>query len=82
MLARRDRVIRAVTAVIVLYVGTHFLLFPSGQERFWGPFYIVAGMISAIAALHPQPPQQETHCNKENLTPLGKSEATILAQEI
>ena len=37
-LGRKTRVSQAIAAVTTFYVAAHFLLFPSGQERFWGPF--------------------------------------------
>jgi len=46
------RVTRALGLVTGFYVCTHFILFPSGQERFWGPFYLRAAMMMTIGALH------------------------------
>ena len=51
--ARKTRVSQAIGVVTAFYVATHFLLFPSGQERFWGPFYVGSATIMAIAALSP-----------------------------
>ncbi len=56
-LARRTPVSQAIAVVTTFYVASHFVLFPSGQERFWGPFYIVTAMIMTIAAWSRQSPQ-------------------------
>lgn len=56
-LGRRTRVTQALAAVTTCYVFLHFLMFPSGQERFWGPFYLCSAMTMAIAAWR-QPPAQ------------------------
>jgi hypothetical protein len=50
LLARRRPVTQVIAAVIVFYVIFHLLLFPSGQERFWGVFYIGCGMILMIGS--------------------------------
>jgi hypothetical protein len=58
--ARRHPVSRAILVVTTFYVATHFFLFPSGQERFWGPFYISTAMIMAIAAWYHEAPARPT----------------------
>jgi hypothetical protein len=47
---RRDRTTQAIAAVTAFYLVSHFLLFPSGQERFWGVFYIGCAVVLMIAA--------------------------------
>jgi hypothetical protein len=63
--ARRHPVSRAILVITTFYVATHFLLFPSGQERFWGPFYIGTAMTMAIAAWDAQPPQSDVGSHSE-----------------
>jgi len=48
--SRRNRVTQAIAVVTAFYTCAHFFLFPSGQERFWGPFYLACGMTMVIAA--------------------------------
>ena len=50
--AQRQRTSQAIAAVITFYLIFHFLLFPSGQERFWGVFYIGCAMVLMIGAWH------------------------------
>jgi hypothetical protein len=50
--AQRHRTSQAIAAVTTFYLVFHFLLFPSGQERFWGVFYIGCGMVLMIGAWH------------------------------
>ncbi|PYV95651.1 MAG: hypothetical protein DMG89_20675 [Acidobacteria bacterium] len=40
----------ALMAIVFAFFALHFLLFPSGQERFWGPYYLGMG-ITAIMSL-------------------------------
>jgi len=54
--AQRHRTSRSIAAVTTFYLIFHFLLFPSGQERFWGVFYIGCAMILMIAAWHRDAP--------------------------
>lgn len=49
-LGRKTGTNAILAALNTFYVAAHFVLFPSGQERFWGPFYIGSGMMMAIAA--------------------------------
>ena len=53
---RRERTTQAISAVTAFYLVSHFLLFPSGQERFWGIFYIGCAVGLMIAVWHGEPP--------------------------
>jgi hypothetical protein len=48
--AQRQRASQAIAAVTTFYLIFHFLLFPSGQERFWGVFYIGCAMVLMMGA--------------------------------
>lgn len=47
--AQRQRTSQAIAAVTGSYLIFHFLLFPSGQERFWGVFYVVCALVVMFA---------------------------------
>ncbi|MCU1302651.1 MAG: hypothetical protein JWQ87_2935 [Candidatus Sulfotelmatobacter sp.] len=53
--ARRQRVGQAIATVTTFYLIVHFLLFPSGQERFWGVFYVGCAMVLMIGAWYREP---------------------------
>jgi hypothetical protein len=53
--AQRHRKSQAIAAVTTLYLTFHFLLFPSGQERFWGVFYIGCAIILMVGAWDRRP---------------------------
>jgi hypothetical protein len=53
--AQRHRTSQAIAAVTTLYLTFHFLLFPSGQERFWGVFYIGCAIILMVGAWDRRP---------------------------
>jgi hypothetical protein len=72
---RRSPVTRAIAIVTTFYVATHFLLFPSGQERFWGPFYIGAAVVMTIAAGYPHPAQADVGSKRELIAALSDARA-------
>ncbi len=53
--SQRHRTSQAIAAVTSFYVIFHFLLFPSGQERFWGVFYVGCAMVLMIGAWYRKP---------------------------
>jgi hypothetical protein len=42
--------IRTIVLLTAGYAIAHFVLFPAVQERFWGVFYVGAGLALAISA--------------------------------
>jgi len=64
---RLTPVSRAIAVVTASYMASHFLLFPSSQERFWGPVYIGAAMIITIAAGYRQPQQSDLGSDGERI---------------
>ena len=65
--ARRGRASQAIASVISFYLVSHFLLFPSGQERFWGVFYIGCAMVLMIGAWHRDGQARERGSDAESL---------------
>jgi len=79
-LARRTQVSQAIAAVTTFYVAGHFVLFPSGQERFWGPFYIVTAMIMTIAAWRQQTPQVDGGPTSIHAGSAGPTQVVVRAE--
>ncbi len=49
LLLQRRRAAVSLAVLVSAYCCLHFLLFPSGQERFWGPYYLAMGLIAGMA---------------------------------
>ena len=61
--AQRHRITQALAAVTAFYLVSHFLLFPSGQERFWGILYVGCGLILMVGAWYRNLGSNAPSCN-------------------